>query len=457
MAKDKKAAKELTMEEKLAQAFVPVEEQPYKIPENWCWTTIDKVTYHISDGSHNPPINSEKGIPLLSAANIHNGIIDFESANRWITEKDWEYANKRTKIELNDVLVTIVATIGRVAIVKSNKKFALQRSVAVLKPIINSDFLAYYLESPFVQSFMTNNAKGTAQKGFYLKTLAQMPCIIAPTTEQQCIVDHIKSIFAKLDEAKEKAQAVVDSFELRKSAILHKAFTGELTKQWREESGLDMTGWRSLKLSDIFDVRDGTHDSPQYYDTGYPLITSKNLKNGRITEQDIKFISCEDYKKINERSKVSVGDILFAMIGTIGNPTVIQTEPNFAIKNVALFKNVGKANSYYVKYYLESRYVIDKMRREAKGSTQKFVSLGYLREFPIDIPTKEEQEKIVCVINEIFSKEWQVKEEAENIIDKIDIMKKSVLARAFRGELGRNNLMEGSSLEVLKMVLQRKK
>ena len=225
MAKDKKAAKELTMEEKLAQAFVPVEEQPYKIPENWCWTTIDKVTYHISDGSHNPPINSEKGIPLLSAANIHNGIIDFESANRWITEKDWEYANKRTKIELNDVLVTIVATIGRVAIVKSNKKFALQRSVAVLKPIINSDFLAYYLESPFVQSFMTNNAKGTAQKGFYLKTLAQMPCIIAPTTEQQCIVDHIKSIFAKLDEAKEKAQAVVDSFELRKSAILHKAFT----------------------------------------------------------------------------------------------------------------------------------------------------------------------------------------------------------------------------------------
>ena len=77
--------------------------------------------------------------------------------------------------------------------------------------------------------------------------------------------------------------------------------------------------------------------------------------------------------------------------------------------------------------------------------------------FPIDIPTKEEQEKIVCVINEIFSKEWQVKEEAENIIDKIDIMKKSVLARAFRGELGRNNLMEGSSLEVLKMVLQRKK
>ena len=178
-------------------------------------------------------------------------------------------------------------------------------------------------------------------------------------------------------------------------------------------------------------------------------------KNGCITDKDIKYISKEDFDQINQRSKVDVGDILFAMIGTIGNPVVIEDEPNYAIKNVALFKNKGKVNPYFIKYYLESREVRDKMQKEAKGTTQKFVSLGYLRDFPIVIPSDLEQEYIVKELDELLSKEFQAVSIIEEVIDQIDLMKKSILAKAFRGELGTNDSKEESSIELLKSILEK--
>ncbi|WP_067145445.1 restriction endonuclease subunit S [Pseudotamlana agarivorans] len=176
-------------------------------------------------------------------------------------------------------------------------------------------------------------------------------------------------------------------------------------------------GWKLKALSEVYDVRDGTHDSPKYIEKGYALITSKNLKDGVVTFDKVKFISEEDYNNINKRSKVNVGDILFAMIGTIGNPTVIMDEPNFAIKNVALFKLNNTQNSYFLKYYLESEYVINKMLSEAKGTTQRFVGLGYLRKFPIYIPPLQEQQQIVAILDKAFKVIDQAKANVEKNIE----------------------------------------
>lgn len=107
--------------------------------------------------------------------------------------------------------------------------------------------------------------------------------------------------------------------------------------------GLIPHDWEVKTLGEICDVRDGTHDSPRYVKSGYPLVTSKNLTNGVIDFANIQYISKVDYDKINERSKADIGDVLYAMIGTIGNPVLITKEPNFAIKNVALFKDIKKS------------------------------------------------------------------------------------------------------------------
>jgi len=163
------------------------------------------------------------------------------------------------------------------------------------------------------------------------------------------------------------------------------------------------TAWLTKYLGDIYDVRDGTHDSPKFQDEGFPLITSKNLKCGELNFEKVKYISKSDYDAINKRSAVHRGDLLFAMIGTIGNPIVVAAEPNFAIKNVALFKVPSSQDSYFLKYYLDSNFVKTKMASEAKGTTHKFVGLGYLRKFPIPLPPLPEQKRIVAILDEAFA------------------------------------------------------
>ena len=161
-------------------------------------------------------------------------------------------------------------------------------------------------------------------------------------------------------------------------------------------------GWKTTTLGKAYDVRDGTHDSPKYHEAGYPLITSKNLKSEGLSFDDVQLISEQDYTKINQRSAVHKGDVLFAMIGTIGNPTLVEVEPDFAIKNVALFKVPSGQSGAFLKHYLDSGWVISKMSSESKGTTQKFVGLGYLRGFPIALPPLAEQQRIVGLLEEAF-------------------------------------------------------
>ena len=197
-----------------------------------------------------------------------------------------------------------------------------------------------------------------------------------------------------------------------------------------------MIGWRETTLGEAYDVRDGTHDSPKYQGSGYPLVTSKNLKPAGLNFEKIKYISDTDFKKINERSGVHKGDVLFAMIGTIGNPIVVDIEPDFAIKNVALLKVSKEQGGKFLKYYLESNYVIEKMMKEAKGSTQKFVGLGYLRAFPIRLPPIPEQKRIVAILDQVFADIEQARARTEQNLKNARELFESYLQQVFnqRGE-----------------------
>ena len=431
---------ELTPEEKLAQALVPKEEQPYEIPEGWKWVHIGDVA-SVKGGKRLPKgheLTEEKTKhPYIRVTDFCDGSVDCSNL-KYITEETAE-SIKRYIITDQDVFISIAGTIGKVGIIPSflNGSNLTENAAKLceLSSFVDNRYLCKVLSSPFSQLQISQSTKTTTQAKLALSRIENIIIPLPPLEDQQRIVERIESLFSKLDEAKEKAQAVVDGFELRKSAILHKAFSGELTAKWREEHGGGLESWEKKALKDILDVRDGTHDSPLYYDEGYALVTSKNLKNGTITDDGIKYISREDFIKINERSKVDIGDILFAMIGTIGNPVVVENEPNFAIKNVALLKNVGKVNPYYVKYYLESQYVKDKMKKEAKGSTQRFVPLGYLRKFEIVVTINDEQKEIVRILGSLLAKEARAKEAAEAVLEQVEVMKKAVLARAFRGEL----------------------
>lgn len=195
--------------------------------------------------------------------------------------------------------------------------------------------------------------------------------------------------------AAEKAQLIKDK-KIKKTKALP-----EISE---EEKPFNLpAGWEWARLIDVYDVRDGTHDSPKAQPSGFPLVTSKNLSSGKLDLSDIKFITKEAHLKIQERSKVDLGDILFAMIGSIGNPVIVDLEDEFSIKNVALFKyyNSDLASSKFLKYFLEHASV--EMKEKAAGGVQSFVSLTFLRAFLIGVPPLEEQKRIVAKVDELMA------------------------------------------------------
>ena len=156
-----------------------------------------------------------------------------------------------------------------------------------------------------------------------------------------------------------------------------------------------ITHSEELQLSDVIDVRDGTHDSPSFQANGYPLITSKHLLPFNVDKLSANLISQSDYNKINERSKVNTNDILISMIGTVGLVSlVVDLDVNFAIKNVGLLKTSNCPNLiFYIHEYLKSPKTISYIRKILAGSTQKYISLGELRKLPIILPSSEQLER----------------------------------------------------------------
>lgn len=162
--------------------------------------------------------------------------------------------------------------------------------------------------------------------------------------------------------------------------------------------------WEQRELNKTNDVRDGTHDTPKYIDSGYPLITSKNLtSSGTINFDDISYISEDDFNFINKRSNVDTNDILFGMIGTIGNPVLVGNDTNFAIKNVALIKKSDSINQYFLINILNSNIFKKYIIKTNQGNTQKFISLSQIRKFTFYAPQLYEQIEIGKILQKIDS------------------------------------------------------
>lgn len=159
-------------------------------------------------------------------------------------------------------------------------------------------------------------------------------------------------------------------------------------------------GWEWVRFSECIDVRDGTHDSPKYQLNGYPFVTSKNLNNGKLDFSNIQYISEEDFKKFSERSYVDNEDILFAMIGSIGNPVIVKKDREFSIKNVALFKKSKFISVKYLYYYL--LHIQEILKSNASGAVQSFVSLSTLRTHLFALPPLAEQQRIVTKVEELM-------------------------------------------------------
>lgn len=455
MARGKKAAQGLTLEEKLAQALVPMEEQPYQIPENWCWVRLLNVA-NLYNGDRGKNYPSKKdyqitGIPFINAGALVDGQLEPKEFN-YISEEKYN-ALSAGKIQCGDILYCLRGSLGKSAIVEIEGNGAISSSLCILRctKAIDNRFLFFLLNSDIIKKQQDSAENGSAQPNLsaasVIKYMVPLPSIL----EQQRIVDRIESIFAKLDEAKEKAQAVVDGFELRKSAILHKAFTGELTAKWREEHKIEIADWKNYKIDECCKVGSGGTPSrkhPEYYEGSIPWIKTGEIDWNDILDAEEKI---SDAAVQDSSAKIyEPGVVLVAMYGmgvTRGKAAILRVQAATNQAVCVLQPKNDLLNRYLFYYFMYNYWNI---REKSVGGNQLNLSATIIKNFDILIPSIDEQIEIIRILDGLLAKEKAAKEAAESILDQIDTMKKAVLARAFRCELGTNDPTEESAVELLK-------
>lgn len=463
MARAKKEAA-LTPEERLQAALVPDWEWPYKLPGNWCWTRITVITDILNGFAFKSQHYSSAGIRIIRITNVQDGFIQDKKPVYYPLVSQKEITPFMLKD--GDFLMSLTGNVGRVAIIDASfLPAALNQRVACLRikseDSVRKEYIFYFcLQKQFVSDCI-KSAKGSAQLNMSTEWLKEYPIPLPPLAEQQRIVDRIKSLFAKLDEAKEKAQAVVDSFETRKAAILHKAFTGELTAKWREEHGVGMESWHLRTIGEVCEnVKVGIVIKPsQYYvpqNEGTPAFRSANVRECRIDDFDWVYLN-EKGMKDNSRSIVHTGDVLVVRSGNPGTACVVpeRFDGYNAIDILIAVPNKKIIISDYLCYYTNSPLGKKTVEIGKRGIALTHFNVKGFSQMSINIPTIPEQVVIVRTLGDLFAQEQQSKEAAEAVLDQIDLMKKSILARAFRGELGTNDPSEESAVELLKEIIRR--
>lgn len=446
MAKKKQI--ELTIEEKLQNALVSKEEQPYKIPNNWCWTYFKDIFY-IENGYAFKKIDYKKeGIPLVRISNIENGIVNI---NECIYVNKLEKNEEKYVIKKGDLLIALSgATTGKNGVYYLDEIAYLNQRIGNIKiknkeKVLN-EYRNYYIA--LKNEDILNLAYGGAQPNISPKVIEFISIPLPPIKEQQRIVNRIESLFAKLDRAKELIENTLAQFEQNKMAILHKAFTGELTVKWRKENNINEKNFfNKVKLKNVIKLISGRDVSVSLCNDksiGIPYILgASNIKDNKF------FIErwIENPVVVSEKN-----DILLSVKGTIGKLYLQKEEKINISRQIMALRALNELNTHYLYYFLLRE--CERLKFEGNGLIPG-ISRKDILDLNILLPTLEEQQEIVNILDRLLAKYNKIKN-LEQQLEKIELLKKAILAKAFRGELGTNNPDEESAENLLKEILAEK-
>ena len=321
--------------------------------------------------------------------------------------------------------------------------------------VFTSSKFIYYMYSALNTKKLVS---GSAQPQVTVQAFKDFAIPLPPLAEQKRIVEQIESLFSKLDEANEKAQEVIDRIETNIEAILYNAFSGKLTQYWRKENGVDYN-WENSTLSKIVSgLKYGSSEKSDYNNNGTPVLRIPNIGEGVIDFSDLKYMQGE---LENSSHEVFENDILIIRSNgsrdLVGKCAIVPAlERRFAYASFLIrIKTSDKVLPNYLVRYINSLMARGQLFAKAKSSSGihniNSKELGSIR---IDVPTIEEQTEILKIIDPLIKKELDVKEITSNMIENIAELKKSILAKAFRGELGTNVSLEESSIELLKKTIE---
>lgn len=461
MAKKKQI--ELTIEEKLQNALVPKEEQPYKIPSNWCWSYWKYCGKFIAGNGFK---NIYQGFTQYDIPYYKVGSLKFcDEGNYLIDETNTINEEIRTKLKAVKIPVNsiIFAKIGEA--IKLNR-----RCLNKIECCIDNNLMAFISEKYFYKYifYWTKSlnfyelTNATTVPALRKTDLENIPIPLPPLNEQQRIVNRIESLFAKLDRVKELIENTLAQFEQNKMAILHKAFIGELTAKWRKENNIDLSSWENGILMDFCKINPKKINTKEFDDdmivSFIPMPCVSDIW-GNIVKKEL--------RKLGEVKKgytnFCEGDVLFAKItpcmenGKSAIVDKLENDIGFGSTEFYVLRcDENKLNNKYLHYFVRQKTFRDEAKGEMTGAVgQQRVPKTFLENYKMKVPTIEEQQEIVNILDKLLAKYNKIKN-LEQQLEKIELLKKAILAKAFRGELGTNNPDEESAENLLKEILAEK-
>lgn len=429
MAKTKKG--KLTLEDVL----VPVEEQPYEIPEKWCWVKLEAIVSVVT-GKKDANYGSEDGEYTF-----------FTCAGEPIRCDGFSFEGESLLLPGNG------ANVGQVFYY--NGKFEAYQRTYVLQAIVDNINLKYLYYQMLFAWHDANKDKqfGSATNYIKMGNFTSYDVPLPPLAEQKRIVEQIEKLFTKLDAAREKALTVVESFELSKKAIYKKAFEGSLTNSWRAENGINISDWEEIPFEKLGKLERGRskhrpRNDERLFGGEYPFIQTGDVAGAGMYvtshKQTLSEFGFEQSRMFPQ------GTLCITIAANIGDAAILSYDCCFP-DSVVGFTPGEKCFNKYMYFYLQE--IKAELEYIAPATAQKNLNLKLLGEVEIKVPSLKEQEKIVEILEKQINYQESIVEKAENVIETIDMMKKSILAKAFRGELGTNVESEESAIELLKSIL----
>jgi len=388
------------------------------IPSDWKVEKLGSLGKVISGLTYSPDDVKEEGVLVLRSSNIQDRKLKFLD-NVYVNVSIGNF----NPVKKGDILICVrngsKSLIGKNALITEQIDGV---AFGAFMAIFRSEFSEYLFQifgTDLFQKEIHKNLGATINSinGSDLK-LFKIP--VPPLPEQQ----KIASILSTWDVAIDNCKAIIEELKDRNIGLAQQLLSGKMRVKGFEEK------WNSLKLSEIADVRDGTHESPKYQKEGIKFITSKNIKDGTLDFSNVSYISIEDANNFDKRSKVDNGDILMSMIGTIGNSVLIKSEPDFCIKNVGLIKP-RKINSNYLIQYFHSKLFQNYLLGKLDGGIQKFVSLSELRGLKIPVPPFEEQKAIASILDKTTEELNKYQQKLETL----QLQKKGLMQQLLTGKV----------------------
>ena len=420
-------------------------EAPYELPEGWKWCRLGDfinifrgVSYKKND-AHNE--KQENDCLIIRGGNIDEGCINLNSDNVFVNKS---LVSENQIIKKNDVIIVTstgsIKVIGRAGVSASDYEdvaFGAFLTLARPNEKANKSFVNQYFQSSLYRERIRQLASGVNINNIRIEYITESPFPLPPTLdEQQRIVNRIESMFAKLDEAKEKAQNVVDGFETRKAAILHKAFTGELTAKWRKENGVSDDSWEEKTIGEAYFINPKVKADDEILASFIPM---EKIEPAGINQFTFDIKSWGSIKK--NHTQFQNGDVCFAKISPCfenGKAFIARNLENGigAGTTELIILRSTEIDTHYTFYVVTDLSFVRKCCTTYSGTVgQQRINMDYVRNYKINLPTLPEQVEIVRILDIIIEKENKAKQAAEAVLEQIDLLKKSILARAFRGEL----------------------